>query len=52
MVKSAAQPDAVGAHAALGLIAAAEEGVEIVERPFEVIKIAREYAVTGSEWII
>jgi hypothetical protein len=36
----------------LGLIAVAEAGVEILERPSEVIKIACEYAATGSEWLV
>lgn len=36
----------------LGLIAVNEEGIEVLERPAEVIKIACEYAATGSEWLI
>ncbi len=36
----------------LGLIAAAEEGVGVLERPSEVIKIACEYAATGSGWLV
>lgn len=36
----------------LGLIAVAEEGVNILERPSEVIKIACEYAATGSAWLV
>jgi hypothetical protein len=36
----------------LGLIAVAEGGVDILERPSEVVKIACEYAATGSEWLV
>lgn len=36
----------------LGLLAAAEKGVDVLNRPAEVIKIACEYAATGSEWLV
>jgi len=36
----------------LGLLALAEEGADVLERPAEVVKIACEFAATGSEWLV
>jgi hypothetical protein len=36
----------------IGLIAVAEEGPEVLERPGDVIRIVSEYAATGSEWLV
>lgn len=36
----------------LGLIAVAQEGAEVLERPGDVTRIACEYASTGSEWLV
>lgn len=36
----------------LGLIAVGEQGSEVLDRPAEVIRIACEYAATGSEWLV
>ena len=36
----------------LGLIAVTAAGVDVLERPAEVIKIACEYSATGTEWLV
>jgi hypothetical protein len=36
----------------LSLIAVGDEGAEVLDRPGEVIRIACEYAATGSEWLV
>ena len=36
----------------LGLVAIAVEGDEVLDRPGEVIRIANEYAATGSEYLV
>lgn len=36
----------------IGLIAVAEEGPDVLERPADVIRIVSEYAAAGSEWLV